>query len=742
MGFIHGGLFSVEKKNFSGYTLIMKKSECQKSSEDAKTGVIDLPRGGYLVDTPSGYVQFGIPPETIKDTMATEKGVPWIFVVMDKMFDWVKGISFAEIEFPIYFNFFIKKRKTLVICSEEQGGRIRNVLQESVFGPKKLDITVDVDPVSTAATVPDLRSEMNYFRNNLKLSDLVSIRYFKNGSVTIKDLEIRKERDGSFSVDHAGVRIARVPCDFTYKATYQIGKRLAEPYRPPLFSITCLGPSHGFDPKENTSGYIIWLNHHGIMVDPPVNSTEWLKDSNVNPKLIDGIILTHCHADHDAGTFQKILEERKITVYSTRTVMAGFLRKYGALSGVPDAHLLRLFEFHPVKIGKPVFIHGGKFEMFYTLHSIPTIGFKMEFQDQTFVYSSDHNNDPSLHKKLLDTGVITKARYDELRAFPWDSKVIYHESGVPPLHTPIAYLDSLPEEIKKRMVVYHIAAKDFPRETLLTKATFGIENTLVFKTSTPFYEKTYQILGVLNNLDFFDDLPLKKAQEFITIVEEERFRKGETIIRKGTRGDKFYIIYSGNVSVAGTDLELKKLYGTYEYFGEVAIVTGRTRTADVIAETDVIAYTISRDRFLNFIADTDFEKTLIRLARIRNSETWNLLSSGDFFRHLSSYQKTWLESILNPVSLEGRGTILAEGKPIQRVSILQSGTVKVMKGKKVEKVLKRGDFIGSIEGMQRNERSRFSYVDEGKTTLYAMEKEDLMRFIGKNPGILMRLAVD
>ena len=48
-------------------------------------------------------------------------------------------------------------------------------------------------------------------------------------------------------------------------------------------------------------GFIIWLNHFGIMVDPPVNSTEWLLDSNVNPKFIDSIILTHCHADHDAG---------------------------------------------------------------------------------------------------------------------------------------------------------------------------------------------------------------------------------------------------------------------------------------------------------------------------------------------------------------------------------------------------------------------------------------------------------
>jgi len=38
------------------------------------------------------------------------------------------------------------------------------------------------------------------------------------------------------------------------------------------------------------------------------------------------ILVTHCHADHDAGTFQKILEEGKVTIYATETVMMSFLR--------------------------------------------------------------------------------------------------------------------------------------------------------------------------------------------------------------------------------------------------------------------------------------------------------------------------------------------------------------------------------------------------------------------------------
>jgi len=62
-----------------------------------------LPRGGFLLDTESGYVQIGVPPETIKDTMAFPKGVPQLFVLTDIMFDWKKGISLAEIEFPLYY---------------------------------------------------------------------------------------------------------------------------------------------------------------------------------------------------------------------------------------------------------------------------------------------------------------------------------------------------------------------------------------------------------------------------------------------------------------------------------------------------------------------------------------------------------------------------------------------------------------------------------------------------------------
>ncbi len=82
-------------------------------------------------------------------------------------------------------------------------------------------------------------------------------------------------------------------------------------------------------------------------------------------------------------------------------------------------------------------------------------------------------------------GVLPESRYQFIKDFPWDRKIIYHEAGVPPLHTKISYLASLPEEVQKRITVYHIASKDMPPGTHLTLAKFGIKNTLYPEITPP-----------------------------------------------------------------------------------------------------------------------------------------------------------------------------------------------------------------------------------------------------------------
>jgi CPA2 family monovalent cation:H+ antiporter-2 len=56
---------------------------------------------------------------------------------------------------------------------------------------------------------------------------------------------------------------------------------------------------------------------------------------------------------------------------------------------------------------------------------------------------------------------------------------------------------------------------------------------------------------------------------------------GEKVIRRGDRGDGMYFISSGAVEVKVNDRTIRLEAG--DFFGEMALLTGERRTADVIA---------------------------------------------------------------------------------------------------------------------------------------------------------------
>lgn len=52
-------------------------------------------------------------------------------------------------------------------------------------------------------------------------------------------------------------------------------------FHPPSFGVTVLGNSHGFDKNGTTSGYVLWVNGRGIMVDPPPYSNATLEREGI-----------------------------------------------------------------------------------------------------------------------------------------------------------------------------------------------------------------------------------------------------------------------------------------------------------------------------------------------------------------------------------------------------------------------------------------------------------------------------
>jgi hypothetical protein len=51
--------------------------------------------------------------------------------------------------------------------------------------------------------------------------------------------------------------------------------------RQTTMGMQVLGASHGFDPGASTSGFVLWINGRGVMVDPPLNSGDLLRKAGV-----------------------------------------------------------------------------------------------------------------------------------------------------------------------------------------------------------------------------------------------------------------------------------------------------------------------------------------------------------------------------------------------------------------------------------------------------------------------------
>ncbi len=711
--------------------------------------VFALPRGGYLVETSQGYIQVGSPPETIKDTMGFPHGVPQIFCLPKKFFNRDKAISVAEVEFPLYYNFFIKQRKIFIVCLKKHKLIFERVIQQALFGPAEVNIRNDYAP-NTKLPIPNMRKELDYFAS-FKMEDVVEFFTLdENRGIKVKNCMVSLNESGEYEIlDITTNKSLTVPSEITYNVIYDIGKIPRQPFKPPVLGVTCLGPSHGFDPKDNTSGFIIWINEMGIMVDPPVNSTEWLMRSNVNSKLIDTIILTHTHADHDTGTFQKILEEEKIDIYTTHTVMDAWINKYSTLGEVPPGELRSLFNFNPVLIGKSINIKGAWFDFRYMLHSIPTMGFSFSFKDKSFVYSSDHLNMPGKFDELLAKKIISKKRHAEFMDFPWDSDIIYHESGMPPLHTPISYLNSLPVETQKKMVIYHIAAKDFPEKTNLTLAKFGIANTIEFKMEKGPFQEAYSILDTISKIDIFRSFDLYKIKDVLSVLERRHFKKGSLVIKKGSPGDYFYIVESGSLVIRGertkdpkketNNIGTAKRYGRYQYVGEASIMMNAVRTVDVYAETDVTLIAIEKKSFLNLIRGTEVEERLKTIALNRDQQSWEALSETPFFNTLTASQKTELEILLKRVDIKKELMLFQDKQTVRELYIHYSGVVEGFHRHNNETIRYRtGDIIGSYKEFKDGLRSTLICRAMRNSILFKIERKSFEKYLERNPGVYLR----
>lgn len=703
----------------------------------------ELPRGGLLVSGAGLRMQVGAYPETIKDTMLMAEGVPDLYLLPDLLFDTEAGVSAAELEFPLYYNFYVQRRKLRLICRKGQVRPILRVLCEALFGPRRLDLEREFPDGHASPGFPNLEREMSFFKKDPELGQL-RLKHFLQ--VHTFDEADRLELDGVSitRVAASSYRIARngqsQEVVFGYRSARPTAREeLQKPlWVPPVFGITVVGSGHGFDAATSTSGFILWMDQKGVMVDPPVNATAWLKANGINNRLIQDVVLTHCHADHDSGTMQKLLQEGRVRLHTTETVMQSFLTKYSALTELTKGELRSLFAFRPVIIGQPLRIGGAMFTFHYTFHPIPTLGFKVEYQGKGFAYSCDTLYDPERLESLHDQGYLSRERKQALLDFPWHLDVLFHEAGVPPIHTPLEVLAALPEDVKERLYLMHVSESAIPADRGLRLAPPGPEHTIVVDVPAPQTSMAQKMLDVLAHIDMFRTMPLERAHEFLQITHHQELPAGATIFRKGEHGDRFYMVMSGEVEII-PDCNHSYVFGRYDYFGERALILGEGRAADLVTRTPVELLWMERRDFLAFIRDTNLPTMFRRLAENRVLGSWELFDANRVLRQMTALQKNQLTILLDHEVTPAGTWLFRPGDAVTRFYLVDQGHVRVTTPDGNSLLVGRGGLVGEPDRFLQVERHRFGARAEENCQVYHIAKTDLAKFFRENPGTQVRL---
>ena len=128
----------------------------------------------------------------------------------------------------------------------------------------------------------------------------------------------------------------------------------------------------------------------------------------------------------------------------------------------------------------------------------------------------------------------------------------------------------------------------------------------------------------LAQLALFADLTPAQLEAVVHTFDEEVFSSGQRVLRQGLSGGNVYVIIEGEASVQANGQELRQL-SRGDVFGELAELTDRPPSADVVATTMLRCFVIPGPQLEEFLLERP--RVLLRLLRM---EARRLQTAGEW----------------------------------------------------------------------------------------------------------------
>ena len=110
-----------------------------------------------------------------------------------------------------------------------------------------------------------------------------------------------------------------------------------------------------------------------------------------------------------------------------------------------------------------------------------------------------------------------------------------------------------------------------------------------------------QRVELLSNVSLFANSSKRQVRNVLPWTKEYKYKSGAAMVKEGAVGRDLFLILEGNAKVVRGSRTITRL-GPGDYFGEIALIDERPRTASVIADGPVDCLVIRQSEFKALLA--------------------------------------------------------------------------------------------------------------------------------------------
>jgi len=244
-------------------------------------------------------------------------------------------------------------------------------------------------------------------------------------------------------------------------------------------------------------------------------------------------------------------------------------------------------------------------------------------------------------------------------------------------------------------------------------------------------ERSYHIQHSLSQVPLLSGLTSLQLSKISEAVEIIKFEPGQTVIKKGSEGNIFYMIKEGSVRVTevGSGAFNDHTLSSGSYFGERALITGEPRAANVVAETPCVLMALDRESFNSLLGP--LREVLDHNLNMR------VLENIKLFSNLTEREKSKVSRSFEFETFPEGTTIVREGDRGRKFYILKDGTAKVLIGDQEVGKLESGQYFGEM-ALLDDEVRKASVIATSICECFVLDRPTFNRILGSLQDIIAR----